>query len=51
MIHPFIDENGRVTRIVKNWMLMYDLYPLIFVNDAPQKKEYIATMEIVLKNL
>ncbi len=40
-IHPFIDGNGRVTRIAKNWMLMYDLYPPIFINDAPQKKEYI----------
>jgi len=37
-IHPFSDGNGRVTRIAKNWMLMYDLYPPIFINDAPQKK-------------
>lgn len=43
-IHPFADGNGRVTRIAKNWMLMYDLYPPIFINDAPQKKEYIATL-------
>lgn len=43
-IHPFIDGNGRVTRIAKNWMLMYDLYPPIFINDAPQKKEYISTL-------
>lgn len=43
-IHPFVDGNGRVTRVAKNWMLMYDLYPPIFINDAPQKKEYITTL-------
>jgi Fic family protein len=43
-IHPFVDGNGRVTRIAKNWMLMYDLYPPIFINDVAQKKEYIATL-------
>lgn len=43
-IHPFIDGNGRVTRVAKNWMLMYDLYPPIFISDAPQKKEYITTL-------
>jgi Fic family protein len=43
-IHPFADGNGRVTRIAKNWMLMYNLYPPIFINDAPQKKEYITTL-------
>ena len=50
-IHPFVDGNGRVTRIAKNWMLMYDLYPPIFINDAPQKKEYIATLENSFKTL
>ena len=43
-VHPFADGNGRVTRIAKNRMLMYDLYPPIFINDAPQKKEYITTL-------
>jgi hypothetical protein len=43
-IHPFADGNGRVTRIAKNWMLMYDLYPPIFINDAPEKKVYITTL-------
>lgn len=43
-IHPFVDGNGRVTRIAKNWMLMYDMYPPIFINDAPQKIEYITTL-------
>jgi Fic family protein len=43
-IHPFVDGNGRVTRIAKNWMLMFELYPPIFINDAVQKKEYIETL-------
>lgn len=50
-IHPFVDGNGRVTRIAKNWMLMYNLYPPIFINDAPQKKEYIATLGNSFKEL
>lgn len=50
-VHPFVDGNGRVTRIAKNWMLMYDLYPPIFINDAPQKKEYITTLANSFKEL
>jgi Fic family protein len=50
-IHPFADGNGRVTRIAKNWMLMYDLYPPIFINDAAQKKEYISTLASSFKEL
>jgi len=50
-IHPFIDGNGRVTRVAKNWMLMYDLYPPIFINDVPQKKEYIATLSKSFREL
>ena len=43
-IHPFADGNGRVTRVAKNWMLMYELYPPIFINNSSQKKEYIASL-------
>jgi len=50
-IHPFVDGNGRVTRIAKNWMLMYDLYPPIFIDDAAQKKEYITTLGNSFKEL
>jgi len=50
-IHPFVDGNGRVTRIAKNWMLMYDLYPPIFINDAPQKKVYITTLSQSFRQL
>ncbi len=40
-IHPFIDGNGRTVRIAKNWILMYNLYPPIFIKDNTEKKEYI----------
>ncbi len=50
-IHPFVDGNGRVTRIAKNWMLMYDLYPPIFINDALAKKKYITTLGNSFKEL
>lgn len=50
-IHPFVDGNGRVTRIAKNWILMYDLYPPIFINDAMQKKEYIYSLSNSFREL
>lgn len=50
-IHPFVDGNGRVTRIAKNWMLMYELYPPIFINDASQKKEYVNTLSNSFREL
>ena len=50
-IHPFADGNGRTTRIAKNWMLMYDLYPPIFVKDETEKKEYIATLSASFSQL
>ena len=43
-IHPFADGNGRTIRIAKNWMLMYDLYPPIFIKDEIEKKQYINTL-------
>lgn len=50
-IHPFVDGNGRVTRIAKNWILMYDLYPPIFINDAMEKKEYIYSLSNSFREL
>jgi len=43
-IHPFVDGNGRTTRIAKNWILMYNLYPPIMIKDAIDKKEYITSL-------
>jgi Fic family protein len=43
-IHPFVHGNGRTTRIAKNWILMYNLYPPIFIRDDREKKEYIRTL-------
>jgi len=43
-IHPFIDANGRTIRIAKNWMLMYGLYPPIFIRDSEEKAQYISTL-------
>lgn len=50
-IHPFIDGNGRTTRIAKNWILMYHLYPPIFIRDEQEKKEYITTLSNSFKAL
>ena len=43
-IHPFIDGNGRTTRIAKNWILMYNLYPPVFIRDDDEKQDYIQTL-------
>ena len=44
-IHPFVDGNGRTTRMAKNWMLMYKLCPPIFISDSNEKREYVDTLE------
>jgi Fic family protein len=50
-IHPFIDGNGRTTRIAKNWILMYHLYPPIFIRNEQEKKEYIHTLSNSFRSL
>lgn len=50
-IHPFIDGNGRTTRLAKNWILMYHLFPPIFIRDEQEKKEYISTLSSSFKAL
>ena len=49
--HHIDGNSSRVTRIAKNWMLMFDLYPPIYINDAPQKKEYISTLSKSFREL
>ncbi len=43
-IHPFIDGNGRVTRVAQNWILMYNLYPPIFIKNKKKKKKYVKAL-------
>jgi len=50
-IHPFADGNGRTIRIAQNWMLMYNLYPPIFIEDEAGKKIYLNTLESSFKAL
>lgn len=44
-IHPFIDGNGRTARMVKNWILMYELYPPVFIDTPEDKINYIKVLE------
>lgn len=50
-IHPFADGNGRITRIAKNWILMFNLYPPIFVKDSSEKTEYVNSLSNSFKAL
>lgn len=50
-IHPFIALNGLVSRIAKNWILLYELYPPIFINSGPDKQLYLQTLSKSFENL
>lgn len=50
-IHPFTDGNGRLSRFAKNWVLMYNLYAPMFINDLTDKRKYIANLEGSFLNL
>ncbi len=44
-VHPFVDGNGRTARMVKNWILMYELYPPVFIDTPEDKMNYIDVLE------
>lgn len=44
-IHPFVDGNGRTGRMAKNWLLMYELYPPIFIYGLMDRNRYVRCIE------
>ncbi len=50
-IHPFVDGNGRTIRVAKNWILMYHLYPPIFIRTDHEKEEYISSLSESFKSI
>lgn len=44
-IHPFVDGNGRLSRMAKNWVLMHNLYPPMFIKNIFDKHLYIARLQ------
>jgi Fic family protein len=44
-IHPFIDGNGRVARLIENWILMYDLYPPMIISTVKERHTYIKNLD------
>ncbi len=43
-IHPFEDGNGRTSRVIMNWILMKNGYPMFFI-PFEKREEYYMTLE------
>ncbi|MCK9331356.1 MAG: Fic family protein [Candidatus Cloacimonetes bacterium] len=50
-IHPFADANGRVARLMENWILMHDLYPPIIISSVKERQSYIRDLEKSFEDL
>lgn len=50
-IHPFIDGNGRVSRMAKNWLLMYHLFPPVVIYAGEDRARYVRSLEASFRDL
>jgi hypothetical protein len=39
-IHPFVDGNGRIGRILMNWQRLQEGLPILIIHEGPEQMEY-----------
>jgi Fic family protein len=39
-IHPFVDGNGRIGRILMNWQRLQEKLPILVIHEGPEQAEY-----------